>query len=178
MSLIWASSSAVGAGMSADSRLAYAPISDRLTGLTSEPARPGLYALDLLTGNIVWESPAPDGPCAGRRGCFKANSAAPTTIPGVVFAGGLDGYLRAYSTVDGAILWEYDTVRDFDTVNGIPARGGAIDGAAPVIANGKLVVSSGYGLFNQMPGNVLLVFDVGGSPDTSTSREAGGREGV
>ncbi|HEX7139965.1 MAG TPA: c-type cytochrome, partial [Vicinamibacterales bacterium] len=48
--------------------------------------------------------------------------AAATVIPGVVFSGSNDGALRAFSTKDGAIIWEYDTNRTFDTVNGVPAR--------------------------------------------------------
>ena len=123
---------------------------------------PGLYALDVMTGEVVWSTPAPDDTCEGRRGCFRANSAAPTVIPGVVFAGGLDGHMRAYSTEDGRILWDVDTVRDFETVNGVPGRGGAIDGPGPVVANGLVYVNSGYVTFSQMPGNVLLVYGVGG----------------
>ena len=81
-----------------------------------------------------------------------------TAIPGVVFSGSLDGHLRAYSTKDGKVLWDYDTVRDFDTVNRVPAKGGALDGPGPAIANGMLVVGSGYAYFNGIPGNVLLAF--------------------
>jgi polyvinyl alcohol dehydrogenase (cytochrome) len=81
-------------------------------------------------------------------------------LPGVVFAGGLDGRLRAYAASDGRILWEIDTAREFETVNGVPARGGALDGPGPTIANGIVYVSSGYALFGQMPGNVLLAFGV------------------
>ena len=145
-------------GMATDGRLAYATNSDRVTGLTSDPATPGVYGLDLMTGNVVWDAPTPDGVCGDRADCHRANSAAPTVIPGVVFAGALDGHIRAYSTEDGTILWDFDTARDFETVNGIPGRGGALDGAAPVVANGLLLVSSGYAFFNQMPGNVLLAF--------------------
>jgi polyvinyl alcohol dehydrogenase (cytochrome) len=93
-------------------------------------------------------------------GCFAAFSAAPSAIPGAVFAGGLDGRIRAYATRDGALLWEFDTAREFETVNGVPARGGAIDGPAPTIANGMVYVSSGYGQFGQIRGNVLLAFGV------------------
>ena len=70
--------------------------------------------------------------------------------------------MRAYATDDGRILWDFDTVRDFETVNGIPARGGSIDGPGPVIANGLIFVNSGYGTFGQMPGNLLLVFGLRG----------------
>ena len=89
-----------------------------------------------------------------------SGAAAPTLIPGVVFTGGLDGYIRAYSTKDGSRLWEFDTTGEFETVNGVPGQGGAIDGPGPVIANGMLFVNSGYGMFGQMPGNLLLAFGV------------------
>lgn len=83
-------------------------------------------------------------------------------IPGVVFAGGLDGHMRAYDAETGAILWDVDTAQDFETVNGVPGRGGAIDGPGPVIADGIVYVNSGYSTFSQMPGNVLLAFTVPG----------------
>ena len=87
---------------------------------------------------------------------------APTVIDGVVFAGGLDGVIRAYDAEDGAIVWSYDTVREYDTVNGVSGRGGAIDGPGPVVADGIVYVNSGYSTFSQMPGNVLLAFGVRG----------------
>ncbi|MDE2762295.1 MAG: PQQ-binding-like beta-propeller repeat protein [Gemmatimonadota bacterium] len=106
--------------------------------------------------------------CRGKRGCFAANSAAVTAIHGAVFAGGLDGVIRAHSTVDGRVIWEFDTTRPVGTVGGVPGRGGAIDGPGPVIAGGMLLVNSGYGLFGQMPGNLLLAFGVG---DSARSRD-------
>ncbi len=123
---------------------------------------PGLFAIDLMTGDVVWSVPSAAEICEGRRGCFAANSAAPTVIPGVVFAGGLDGHLRAHSTEDGRVLWDVDTAREFETVNGVPGHGGAIDGPGPVVANGLVIVNSGYGSFGQMPGNLLLAFSVCG----------------
>jgi len=114
-----------------------------------------------MNGDIAWSVPVPDDTCLGRPGCFPGNSAAPSMIPGVVFAGGLDGYIRAHSTDDGSVIWEYDTTGEYDTVNGVEGRGGSIDGPAPVIANGMVFVNSGYGAFGQMPGNVLLAFGAG-----------------
>ena len=150
-------------GMAVDSRYAYAANADNELAVLVDvnPEReftPGMYALDLATGKVAWSVPAPD--CGERNRCVPANSAQPTVIPGVVFAGALDGHLRAYSTDDGSILWDFDTVRDFDTVNGIPGRGGSLDIAGPVIAHGIVFVNSGYGQFNQIPGNVLLAFGV------------------
>lgn len=153
-------------GMATDGRLAFAANADRGAVIVDvhpdHPPAPGLYGIDAATGEVVWEAPAPSDTCEGRRGCFAANSAQPTAIPGAVFAGGLDGHIRAHSTEDGRILWDYDTVRDFETVNGVPGRGGAIDGPGPVVAGGLLFVNSGYGSFGQMPGNVLLAFEVEG----------------
>jgi len=60
------------------------------------------------------------------------------------------------------VLWEYNTIRDFKTVNGLAARGGSMGAAGPVIAGGLLFVPSGYvGVRNGAPGNVLLVFGAG-----------------
>jgi polyvinyl alcohol dehydrogenase (cytochrome) len=79
-------------------------------------------------------------------------------MPGVVFSGAVDGHLRAFSTADGRVLWDFDTARDFATVNGVPGRGGSLDGAGPVIASGMLYTTSGYSRNGGMPGNVLLAF--------------------
>jgi polyvinyl alcohol dehydrogenase (cytochrome) len=151
-------------GMASDGYFAYAANADRDAVVVDvhpgQEAAPGLYALDLMTGDIVWSAPAPRDTCEERQGCYPANSAAPTVIPGAVFAGGLDGHIRAYSTSDGQILWDFDTVQEFETSNGIRGKGGSIDGPGPVIANGLVFVNSGYGQFGQMPGNLLLVFGV------------------
>jgi polyvinyl alcohol dehydrogenase (cytochrome) len=40
----------------------------------------------------------------------------------------------------------------------VPAKGGSIDSAGPVVADGLLVTNSGYALWRGMPGNVLLAF--------------------
>ncbi len=153
-------------GMASDGRYAYAPNSDRGAVIVDvNPERgpsPGLYALDLMSGEVAWAAAAPPDACEGKPSCFAANSAAVTAIPGVVFAGGLDGRIRAQASEDGRLLWEFDTTGVTDTVNGVAGRGGAIDGPGPVVARGMLFVNSGYGMFGQMPGNLLLAFGVGG----------------
>jgi len=116
----------------------------------------GLYALDIRSGKQIWNVPAPIPTCLGKVGCSPAQMAPPSLIPGVLFAGSLDGHLRAYDTRDGSVLWEYDTVRDFRTVNGIRAHGGGLNGAGPAIVSGMVYVNAGY--TNAMPGNVLLAF--------------------
>jgi polyvinyl alcohol dehydrogenase (cytochrome) len=128
-----------------------------------DPSRGGgLFALRLSSGEKVWETLPSKSACKDRPNCSPAQSSAVTAIPGVVFSGAMDGHLRAYSTTDGRVVWDFDAVRDFTTVNGVPARGGAFDGPGPVIVGGILYVNSGYGRFGEMPGNVLLAFSVDG----------------
>jgi polyvinyl alcohol dehydrogenase (cytochrome) len=119
----------------------------------------GLFALDLATGNISWQ--VPPIACGDRGQCSPALSAAVTAIPGVVFSGGVSGFLRAYATDDARLLWEFDTARDYATVNGVPAHGGAMEGPGPTIVDGMLYINSGYGQWGGLPGNVLLAFEVG-----------------
>ena len=59
-------------------------------------------------------------------------------------------------------MWDYDTARTFETVNGVPGRGGAMDVAGPAIAGGMMFVDSGYGVWGGLPGNVLLAFSLDG----------------
>jgi len=150
-------------GPAADSKLVYEALSDLEFGGGPEGTIPdpkaggGLFALQIATGEKVWEAlPAPGG-CTTPR-CSPAQSAAVTAIPGVVFSGADDGHFRAYSSTDGKILWDYNTAREFDTVNKVPARGGSIDGTGSAVAGGMVFVDSGYGALFGMPGNVLLAF--------------------
>jgi polyvinyl alcohol dehydrogenase (cytochrome) len=120
----------------------------------------GMFALRLDTGAEVWNTPPPRA-CRGRQRCSPAQSAAVSAIPGVAFSGSIDGHLRAYSTSTGAIVWDVDTARTFETTNGVPARGGSLNVAGPAISGGTLIVNSGY-VQNGAPGNVLLAFTVDG----------------
>jgi len=83
-------------------------------------------------------------------------------IPGIVFAGGVDGHFRAYDTKSGDIVWDYDAAHPYDTVNGVPAKGGSFDAPGPVIANGMVYTTSGYGMWGGSAGNVLIAFSVDG----------------
>lgn len=140
-------------GHAADDRYAYAAVSDRIVGKNGTP---GLYALDLMTGEQKWATP---GPAVGGN---PAQSAAIAVIPGAVFSGALNGHFRAYSTTDGAIVWDFETNRKFDTVNGVDAKGGSIDAGGPAISHGMVYTNSGYGIFGGIAGNVLLAFSVDG----------------
>jgi polyvinyl alcohol dehydrogenase (cytochrome) len=150
-------------GPAADGENVYAALSDFAMmpgpeGLMPNPkAGGGLFALRLSDGHKIWTAPPPQAGCNAPR-CSPAQSAAATGMPGAIFSGADDGHLRAYSTADGKILWDFDTAKAFKTVNKLPARGGAIDGGGPAIADGMVFVDSGYGSIYGIAGNVLLAF--------------------
>lgn len=141
-------------GLAADADKVYAPLSD----ITPGPAG-GLYAFKIGTGEQAWYAPPAELTCKSKPGCNAAQMAPATAITGVVFSGSLDGHLRAYASTDGKVIWDYDTLRDFDTVNGVKAHGGSLNATGPTIANGMLFVNSGYSQLTGMAGNVLLAFE-------------------
>ncbi|HUZ61148.1 MAG TPA: PQQ-binding-like beta-propeller repeat protein [Hanamia sp.] len=149
-------------GMAADNENVYATIADNLLALNQDSTNikptPGIYAIDIITGMVKWSASAPK--VEGTQAYLGANSAAPIVIPGIVFAGSNDGHLRAYDASDGKILWDYNTAQKYETVNGVPGNGGSVDSSSPVIADGMIYVNSGYSLFGEKPGNVLLAFSV------------------
>jgi polyvinyl alcohol dehydrogenase (cytochrome) len=155
-------------GSAADATNVYVALSDigriMLTYSNSTDADPkqggGMFALRLEDGARVWYTP-PAG-CGTRPRCSPAQSAAVSAIPGVAFSGSVDGHMRAYSTATGAVVWDVDTVREYETVNGVPGRGGSIDGPGPAIGGGMVFVNSGYPTAGGAPGNVLLAFSVDG----------------
>jgi len=178
-------------GIAADKHSVYVPISDILQLLnaaaiaqgktaTSSDAqgggKPGLSAIDPTNGKIRWQTAAPIAPChyAGDRtrdysagACIRAQSAAPSVIPGLVFSGTVDGWLRAYDAGTGKIVWEYSTTaQTYDTVNAVKGQpGGGIDGMGPTIAGGMLYTMSGFNGASRTGGNginVLLAFSVDG----------------
>lgn len=147
-------------GMAADSGRLYVPVSDALPGGQDDfPASPGLYALDIANGNFIWRAPAPDT-CGEKQFCVPGYGGSVTATPELVLAGADDGYLRIYAALDGKLLWEIDTGRPFETVNGVLAHGGAIAGGiAPIVYEGQIIVASGYGFVGKAPGNLLLVLE-------------------
>lgn len=151
----WGRGSPVGGvwGTTTDGTQAYFAVADQLS-----PAPGGLHAVNLATGQRVWYVPPQTPVCASGPGCSAAQSAALTSIPGVVFSGSADGAVRAFASDSGKILWTFDTNRDFDTVNGVKADGGSMDGPGPVVAGGMLYVTAGNAGFVGTPGNVLLAF--------------------
>jgi polyvinyl alcohol dehydrogenase (cytochrome) len=157
-------------GVATDGRNLYAALSDIRFQVTLAPGSNdrryelnpakggGMFAFRVDNGERMWQTPPPG--CGNRPNCSPAQSAAVTAIPGAVFSGSVDGHLRAYSTADGKIIWDYDTAHEFKTVNGIAGRGGAIDVGGPVVADGMLFALSGYAARGGLPGNVLVAFAV------------------
>ena len=151
-------------GMALDGNTLYVPISD-MTGEEAEgtnknkgPPRAGMHALNATTGEVLWSTLADDR-CHGLQYCEPGISAAVTAIPGAVIAGHMDGRLRAYEQATGKVLWETETRQPFATVNGVAGMGGSMGGGSgPVVQQGHLLVTSGYGLYFHLPGNVLLVY--------------------
>ncbi|MBA4747377.1 MAG: PQQ-binding-like beta-propeller repeat protein [Sphingopyxis sp.] len=146
-------------GMASDGPRLFVGIADTPGGKAPVgPRRPGVHAFASATGKPIWSVIEPQT-CPER--AFKCETAfsAPVTLAGAILLGGThNGLIRAYAADTGRLLWSYDTIRDFITVNGVKARGGSIDSAGPVVAGGYLIVNSGYDKFNEIPGNVLLVF--------------------
>jgi polyvinyl alcohol dehydrogenase (cytochrome) len=139
-------------GSAADHRNLYVAVSGQL----AQPANASgsLTALDMTTGVARWHTPSPEPACAlAGRNCSHAQAQAVTVMPGSAFSGSMDGHFRAYSTIDGKVLWDFDTAKDFQTKNGIRASGGPLDHGGATIVNGIVYVNSG---------NTLLAFSVDG----------------
>ena len=156
-------------GMATDGQQVYAAVSDVGRARPTNPLDTRRYVLDPKTGGGITALRVADGseawhvvakPCPENApsGCSPSQPGAVTEIPGVIFATSTDGHIRAHSTEDGRELWDFDTMRDFQTVNGAKAHGGSIDGPGAVVVNGMVFISSGYPRNGGVPGNVLLAF--------------------
>lgn len=147
-------------GPAADDKQVYVAVSDYGATVPNK-AQGGLSALKLATGEKVWSVRSPEVECGpGASACSKAQSAAVTAMPGIVFSGTRDGHLRAYETRRGSVVWDFDTARSFPAVNAAEAKGGGIDGGAQIVAGGTLFVNSGAAII--YPGNALIAFTVDG----------------
>ena len=144
--------------------------------------RPGIHALRLADGEPIWSQMVErgcqfdpsDAPRVGLAAMLDAepsnpwpacsfyygHSAAPLYANGVVYAGALDGKMRLLDAKTGEVLRIIDTNRSYTADNGIEGHGGAIDLSGVVVDGERLFVYSGYGMFGQMPGNVLLAYEL------------------
>ena len=149
-------------GIAASGQTILVPISDMADGRSyPTPDKPGMNALDANTGEILWTTLHEDK-CEGRAHCHPGISQVPTVIGDLVIAGSLDGIARAYTINSGEIVWELDTSKEeFVSTMGTLTKGGSMSGGAGPVANdGLLLLSSGYSLYNHMPGNLLLALEV------------------
>ncbi len=153
----WGEGSAAGGvyGTATDGERAYFAVASNRT-----KAPGGIHGVDLVTGKRLWFAPPADLLCKSGPGCTPVQASAVTAMPGVVFSGAWDGGLRAYDSKTGKVIWTFDTNPGFNTVNGVKASGGSLDGPGPVIVNGMVYVVSGNGGPFGNPGNVLLAFGV------------------
>ena len=117
--------------------------------------------MNAANGEQIWFTPTPDA-CAeeDKPACDPGLSAAISAIPGAVFAGAFDGHSRAYGSQTGAILWDFNTAQEFETVSGDITKGVSIESDGPVVANGHVLINSGYLYSGRMGGNVFLAFTV------------------
>ncbi|MEM7363042.1 MAG: PQQ-binding-like beta-propeller repeat protein [Pseudomonadota bacterium] len=159
-------------GMTTANGRVYVGISDPPFPKRGIQPRPGLYALSVDDGEVIWETLAERGCDTGLGTYFSREelypdcslyfglSAAVTSTNDLVFAPRLDGRLEAYDANSGVVLWRYETARSFTTTDNGSAHGGAIDNAGAVLVDDMLFIQSGYDLFGQLPGNVLLAFSL------------------
>ncbi|HZI81766.1 MAG TPA: PQQ-binding-like beta-propeller repeat protein [Vicinamibacterales bacterium] len=158
---VWEYRSSPGGGMggqwggAADDRQAYFSVNG-----TAGKTPGGIRAVRIDTGAEVWSKEASERLCGTERGCSAAQGAAVSALPGIVLSGSMDGGLRAYASDDGTLVWSFDTNKEFETVNGVKAKGGAMDGPGAAVANGMIFINSGYVSLIGRPGNVLLAFGV------------------
>ena len=151
-------------GMSTNGEKLFVGISDLPTNnpYNVGAAHPGVHALDVSTGEILWRNDLPNKCEEGPFLCWPGISAAVSSTSDLVFAGGLDGILRALDSDNGDILWETNTRQSFGLRNGIEAKGGSIESDGPVIVNGQVFITSGYEKWAESPGNGLLVYSLNG----------------
>jgi polyvinyl alcohol dehydrogenase (cytochrome) len=150
-------------GLATREDMLFVPVNDVSDGgVHDEPASPGLYALDVRDGRVLWRAPIGADACADRGPECAPGIAAPVTTTGdLVLTGAGDGRLRVYGARSGEKLWQYDTAQSVATVGGGSAHGGSMGGGAgSLVFGGMLIVESGYGFGGRMPGNVMLVFEV------------------
>lgn len=165
-------------GFAADGQAVFLPINGRFKTLSIEYGEisykieqeaGALVSVDQESGEILWKFRPQIKSCLQdsrseeqQKQCSLGYSAAVASTADIVVAGALDGFIRVHSKQNGEVLWQFDTVKEFRAVNlndeSSKAFGGSIDGAGPIMVDGMLFVNSGYSMFDQMPGNVLLAF--------------------
>jgi|TARA_B100001964_G_scaffold242980_1_gene319501 polyvinyl alcohol dehydrogenase (cytochrome) len=147
--------------MSSDGRTIFVPVGD----IGKHPkaigdSRSGLHAYDPFSSELIWSYDAISNCVEESFKCYSGFSAAISSTDEILFAGNLNGVFYAISSKTGEPVWEFDTRKDFQTVNSIPANGGTIDAAGPVISREMIYINSGYGGYGKLPGNALIAFEI------------------
>lgn len=150
-------------GIATDGERVFHPINDPGVARGTYVPQPGMYSFFVSTGEPSWSyrvTAACDNRSERLLGCDVRNglSATPLLVDGALISAGVDGRLYVFNKESGDILFQYDTVREYDTVNGVPGYGGAIDAHGIAAGGGMLFINSGYGRMGGTPGNVLLAF--------------------
>jgi polyvinyl alcohol dehydrogenase (cytochrome) len=168
-------------GMATDGERVYVPVADPERKVQGYVPKPGVYALAVHTGEVLWSLPvqrgcafdAKDAPLVGLAEMAKGKSdrtpwpacsyyygqsAAAVYANGLVYAGALDGKLRVLDAAAGQPVRIIETNTPYAATNGVEGHGGAIDAGGTIVDGDQLFITSGYGMFGQMPGNMLLVY--------------------
>ncbi len=145
-----------------DGAAVYVPVSDLY--VPAAASMPSVSALNIATGAVLWTTRLPKQACTfSTIYCWPGVSQAISVMPGIVFAGSMDGNFRAIDASTGRIVWSMDTARaPVPTVSGKTAQGGVLDAAGPTISGGVVYVNSGYQARSGQPGTVLMAFSVDG----------------
>jgi polyvinyl alcohol dehydrogenase (cytochrome) len=170
-------------GMASDGKTLYVPIADSENPPAGHKPSPSVHAISVADGKVKWShrfergctfDPAdkPGVSLADKLGAggtrspwpacsfYFAPSAPPTVANGLVYVPMLDGKLNIFNAADGKLLRVIETNRAYEGSNGVAGHGGAIDVAGVLPSTGQLLIPSGYAPFGQMPGNVLLVYEL------------------
>ena len=169
-------------GMAVDEKRVYASVTDvhvnKLTRIPTsiggideatkdsmapvENATPGIYALDLISGNLIWEKYIKHR--SQGKDYNSLFSASLSVTNDVLLAASLNGVLHAIRTIDGQEIWSFNTAITVRGVNGVAGNGGTIDSVGPIPAGKDVYLNSGYSTFggaNAWPAgtaNALFVF--------------------
>ena len=151
-------------GIASDGQRVFMPVNDPGVSRPGFEPQPGMYAFYVASGETSWSYRVPPDCDNGRAERVNACdsryglSAMPLLVDDALISATLDGRLLIFDKDDGQVLFQYDTVQEFATVNGVAGKGGSIDAHSLAAGAGMVFVGSGYGRFNQTPGNVLLAF--------------------
>ena len=151
-------------GIASDGKRVFLPINDPGVAREGFTPRPGMYSFFVSSGEPSWSYQLQPDCDTGRDQRVNACqtrfglSATPLLVDGALISAGIDGRLLIFDKESGDLLFEFDTVREYETVNGVAGIGGSVDSQSIAAGGGMVFIGSGYGRFNQTPGNVLLAF--------------------